>query len=414
MKVTFALLLFFAISVCSFSQSKSAYLASNRLDLNTSFTFPQTDFKLLGFGAIHGSSKTETAEIKLLESLLQNNDIRYYLMEVNYSHGYYFNEFLETGDTILLKELIHDYGYRVSQERSISVYEKWKALYRLNQSLPEAKRLTVIGLEAPYFYKYAIRQIAALTAGQYDNWETLNEIKAAAQLDTTIFYSYKELPIAEVIKRFVEESEEQSISWANEKDMQPLLAHLRLSFKDENREQQIFENYVALSKFYDFSTNKQFARYGFFHLEKYRERDSYPPFFARLIDNDIHAKTDVMTVMGYLTDSKVLWNIKKDRNYDYKGYSTKAGYGISDYLLEYFQGIHELKKAQISDLTLFRLNQPDSPYHESEPDLIAIKKIIGRSNRKDVAGKATTQFIDYALLISDSPANVPLAELKSD
>ena len=67
-----------------------------------------------------------------------------------------------------------------------------------------------------------------------------------------------------------------------------------------------------------------------------------------------------------------------------------------------------MKKQQLSDLTLFRLNQPNTPYSNGVPDLMHIRMLLAKTNRKKTAGHSTTEYVDYALLISDSKANEPL------
>ena len=152
---------------------------------------------------------------------------------------------------------------------------------------------------------------------------------------------------------------------------------------------------------------------GFSHLEKSREgKEGYPYFFTRLIENNIYKKEEVISVIGYLTNSEVLWDELYDDNGKYKGFTTEAGFGIGDYEKEYFRGIDNLKKTKISDQTLFRLNAKNTPYSDNMPDLIDIIMTDEKSNSEAVKGMSTTEFIDYAILISDSPASKPIYELK--
>ena len=70
----------------SFGQSKSDYLQNNRFDLaSKEFDFPQKDFKILGFGAYHGSAKTEEVEYLLIKSLTKEGTINYYLPETDFN-----------------------------------------------------------------------------------------------------------------------------------------------------------------------------------------------------------------------------------------------------------------------------------------------------------------------------------------
>ena len=116
--------------------------------------------------------------------------------------------------------------------------------------------------------------------------------------------------------------------------------------------------------------------------------------------------------MGYLTKSSVLWYKKYDKEGNYSKFTTEKGYGIGDYWREYFKGIENLKEATISDLTLFKLNTGNSPYKEGA-DLIEIKMFLKKSNSTVLKGKRTIDFIDYAILISNSPNQTPIEELKN-
>ena len=142
------------------STNKTDYLKKNCCDLNTpDFDFPQKNFKIIGFGAYHGSAKTEEAEYALLKSLTKNGTIKYYLPETDFSIGHYLNEYLKTGDTILLKDLIVHYGVRVPQDKSIETYEKWKEIKKLNDGLPEKDKLTVVGIDLQVNYKYTSKHV---------------------------------------------------------------------------------------------------------------------------------------------------------------------------------------------------------------------------------------------------------------
>ena len=76
MKTLFIFIFSFVI-LQSYSQTKTDYLEDNRFDLTSSeFDFPQKNFNIIGFGAYHGSAKTENTEIKLIKSLINDNLIK--------------------------------------------------------------------------------------------------------------------------------------------------------------------------------------------------------------------------------------------------------------------------------------------------------------------------------------------------
>ncbi len=412
--------LFFILVFCSIynsiAQNKESYLTKNRFDLNSKkFIFPQKNFKIIGFGAYHGSAKTEDVELKLLTSITKNNTLKFYFHEVDNSTAYFYNKYLKTGDTLLLKKLIIHNGFHVTQERTIEMYKKWKNFKRLNDKLPN--KIKILGLEWIRNYRFVTKHLLDLVDNKDKKNIPLNEIENMVRLDTTSYalgnlsYAYKK------IKSFVTDYENKKEFYAKKitylDEFNHLINNIKSSFNLKVRRSNIvYNNYLNLNKIYDFKTNLQFLRVGFFHIEKAREgAKSSPSFFARLIENKIYTKEEIISVIGYFTNSRVVWSEVYEKG-EYKSFTTEGGYGIGDYEKEYFRGIQHLKNTKISDLTLFKLNRKDSPYLEKTPDLIEIVMKDEESNGKLVKGISTLDFLDYAILISNSKASKPIYEMK--
>jgi len=415
-----ALLVLLILQSCA--QTKTDYLKENRFDITaTNFDFPQKNFNIIGFGAYHGSVKTEDAEIALIKSLTDNKLIRYYIPETDFSIAHFFNEYLKTGDTILLKDLVTSYGIRVPQERTIEVYKKWQTLKKINDQLPSKDKLKVIGIDIQVNYKYVSKHILELVNASSNSLKPIEEIRQMVIKDTTSYalgdlsYAYK------VLKNFVSDYDSNKNEYQKHiiktPEFEHIIKNLKISFDYSNqyrdRDKVMYENYLALDAMYNLKKHPQYLRMGFSHIEKSREgKTGYPYFFTRLIENKIFDKKDVLSVIGYLTDSKVVWDELYDEKGDYKGYTVEAGFGIGDYEDEFFRGIQNLKDTKISDKTLFRLNKEKSPYGNKEPDLIEIIMKDKKSNGEAVKGKSTLDFLDYAILISDSKESIPIFEMK--
>ncbi len=403
-----------------FGQLKIDYLKQNSYDLHRSdFHFPQKEMKIIGFGAYHGSAKTEDTELLLIKSLLKNQRIHYYLPETDFSIAHFFNKYLQTGDTLLLKDLVSHYGTRVPQDRSIETYLKWKGLKKINDSLPETARLQVVGVDLLVSYKYAAKQLLELVKPRARVTDAFNNVKQMIALDTTDYSIQYDSYSKNVLKKLLNDIEQHPndylTSLTTKKELDHLIKNIRITFEDFNRarEPTIYANYIILSEWYNFKTKPQFLRMGFAHLEKSREgKDGYPYFFTRLIENKIYTKKAVVSIIGYLTESRVVWDEKYDSQGNYTGFTTEGGFGIGDYEKEYFKGIQNLKDTKRSDQTLYRLNTLDTPYKRPEPDLIEIVMQDEASNSEAVKGMATTDFIDYAILISNSKASTPIFEMK--
>lgn len=417
---TLIFILIIVASLQSCKQTKTVYLEKNRFDLtSTDFNFPQKNFKIIGFGAYHGSAKTELTENALLKSLTKKGTIKYYLPETDFSIGYYFNQYLKKGDTLLLKDLVNHYGTRVPQEKSIETYKKWKELKKLNDSLTEKDKLTIVGIDLLVTYKYASKHLLEVIDFEQSKEKSLQEIVTMVKLDTTDFSPNYDSYSKKVLKNFVEDYEKEPMKFKNiirdKFVFEHIITNLKNTFENfdnsTKREEIIYNNYTHLSSFYQFDQKPQFLRFGFFHIEKEREGNN-PSFFTRLIENSIYKRDYVISIIGYLTESRVLWDIVYDDNKEYKTFTTEGGFGIGDYEKEYFLGIENLKNSKISDITLFRLNKKSTPYNDGIPDLMEIVMEDEKSNGEKVKGKSTTDFLDYAVLISNSKANIPIQEMK--
>ena len=415
-KALIFLMSFLVVQSCT--QTKKGYLEENSIDLSVEFDFPQKDFNIVGFGAYHGSAKTEDVELKLLKSLTKEGTIKYYLPEVDYSTAHFFNQYLQTGDTALLKELIVFNGFHTPQERTIEVYEKWKSIKKLYDALPQKHKIRVLGIEWIRNYKYVSKHILDLVQDENESLATINEIKEMVALDTTSYalgdLSFASSKLKALITDYENHKELYTPKIKNPKLFEFISNTVKKSFEDkQEREKVIYENYLALDSIYNFKINPQFMRVGFFHIEKSREgKKGYPSFFTRLIENNIYPKDKVLSIIGYLTNSEVVWDELYNDHGNYQGFTVEAGYGIGDYEKEYFRGIENLKDSKISDKTLFRLNKPNSPYTVNEPDLIEVVMQDEESNGEAVKGMSTLNFLDYAVLISDSKASTPIFEMK--
>ncbi len=415
------LFLIFLFTVTTFhiqAQSKPAYLKTHRYDVrDAGFSFPETDFKIIGFGAYHGSVKTEEVSLNLLKALTKEGKIKYYFPETDYSTAHYFNTYLKTGDETLLKDLVYHSGVTVPQERTIEVYKMWKELKVLNDALPKENQITVIGIDIIMTYGYSVKHILSLLKEEGHAFPAVKALKKAMENPDTDFVSYYDSPGKLAVKAFVTDVDAQPEVYhkviKDHKVFNHILSNIRttLGVFTGKREATIFNNYIALNEVYDFKENPQYMRIGFAHLEKEREGKN-ASFFTQLIEKNIHKREEVIAVIGYLTQSEVLWDQLYDEKGNYTGYTKEAGFGIGDYEDEYFRGIQYLKDAKISDMTLFQLNDIGTPYSNNEPDLIEVIMKSEPSNGKLVAGKSTTAFLDYAILISNSDASVPIEEME--
>lgn len=400
-------------TIITFGQSKKEYLKNNRIDLTTEvFKFPQKDFHIIGFGAYHGSAKTYDAELLLIKNLKKQGLIDYYIPETNFSQAFYFQQYLENGNEKLLKELVLAFQTIVSQERTIETFEHWKNLKSINQ-LYAHNPIKIIGCDKIAEYKFPIKHILFLTKN-IQNWELKSALKRKLE-DVRTDFSINNEEIAALLKEFINDYEINKSIYSPQITDTISFHHILKNIKynidgKKGREEIIFDNYVFLKDIFELKEKKQFFKYGFFHIEKEREANR-SSFFTKLIEHNVYDRNKIITIMGYLTKSEVLWDKIYNKKGDYLDYTVEKGYGIGDYWKEYFKGIKNLKKTKLSDITLFKLNNKNTPY-DNGTDLIEIELFLKASNGKLLNGKSTTDFIDYAVLISNSKNQIPIEEMK--
>ena len=414
MKTILSILLIFNLFI-SLSQNKTDYLIENRFDLTKdNFKFPQNDFKIIGFGAYHGSSKTYDAELLIFKNLIYQNLLDFYAPEINYSQAYYFNEYLKNGDEKLLKDLVLSFQKIVVQEGTIETFNHWKNIKKINDSLNSKDKIKIIGFDMIFDYKYPIKLLLELT-DKIQNCSSRDSLQKLIGNDDLNFGTFNPT-IQNSIKNFVDDFNKKKSDFIQSINdtviFNHLIKNLEYTFQPQlNREKIIYSNFVDLNSIFNLKSKKLFFKYGFSHILKAKENNS-TSFFSLLIENQNYSKNDIITIMGYLTKSSVLWDKKYDKDGNYSKFTTKKGFGIGDYWREYFKGIENLKETTISDLTLFRLNMENSPFKEGT-DLIEIKMFLKESNSKTLKEKRTTDFIDYAILISNSYNQTPIEELEN-
>jgi hypothetical protein len=412
MKHSTSLIVLLIASFVSFSQNPTnEYLKDNKQDLRQNPSIGIKGAKIIGFGALHGSAKTELTEQLILTDLIQHQNLKYYFPETDYSTAHSFQKFIDNGDEQLLEDLIYEYGKRVPQEDSIEVFNKWKS-WRL---LFKEHQVQIIGIDKIASYKYSIKELLELTDSKIERPE-LEALEILQENPNTNWTAYYETETRLIIQNFISNFEQnKAIYFKSVIDtfaFNHIIKNIKLTFEKSSREHTIYNNYKTLAAGFKNKESLHFFRYGVFHLMKSKINGS-SSFFNQLIENKDYSNSEVIVIQGFLTKSKVLWDAIYDKQGKYSRYTSKAGFGISDYWLEYYKGIKNLKSNRLSDITLFNLKNQETPYSlKDDYQLLIIEKLFGKSYWNPEPGKSTIDYFDYAILISNSEANKPIEELK--
>lgn len=377
-------------------QDTSSYLTRHRVDFRKELQ--ELDYPVVGFTVIHGSAKAEDAELALISSMLQKTDTLYYFPEIDCASAYYFNRYLESGDSELLKKQIINYGRRVSQEGGIAIYEKWVKLRELSKDKP----IKVFGIDALIDYGNYIDLLLEITTDIYPQRKLLELCYTELLVGIDIRNHIRTL-----VNEYKENTKKHSNTVKDSILMEILMNDLENSFLDKNivrRDSIIFENYVHQDQLFHFRKHPQFIRMGVYHMMKENFDNMYPGFLGILIDEEMYLANEIYSVLGILSDSEVLWEKTYNDTGKYTGFTTKSD---GFYTGSEFFNSELLSKHILSDITFFPLGQKHSPF--SADDFSILKD---KTYWVPLKGKSTLDYIDAVILIKQSPANIPIVELK--
>ncbi|MEM1218714.1 MAG: hypothetical protein AAGH79_07370, partial [Bacteroidota bacterium] len=174
----------------------------------------------------------------------------------------------------------------------------------------------------------------------------------------------------------------------------------------EGREMEIFKNMLFLDQLVDLKKLGVYGHYGFTHLLQAPVNDFLP--LAGLLNKHPRFQGVVYSYLGLLADCEVLWNRKYNKEGQYIGYKATS-WQDGDNLFEKQAGLRVLRKiAAAQPLTLFRLDQAESPFTK---EMMFVNASRGKRLWRLEEGRFTLDYIQAIILIQNSTANTPIEEL---
>jgi len=386
-------LIFLAIFSCSLSlvaqERMNNHLISHRTDLRKDSISTRTP--MIGFTVIHGSAKSEEAELALISSIIIRTDTLYYFPEIDCASAYYFNRYLENGDTLLLERQVLNFGKRVPQEGSREMYNKWEKLHEL----ASYKTIKVFGIDKLIDYRNYYHLLEEITENTWPGWEHLDK----DQVDSLSIAAMKE-QVLRLIDNYAGNPQEYEKGVLSQSLFSLLMNDLRDSFLDKTarRDSVMYENYLRQDRIHSFRNHTQFVRMGVYHMMKENFDNMYPGFLGILVDQDTYKPEEIYSVLGILSESEVLW-MERDESGNYRYTTRSDGFSTGS---DFFNSTL-LKPYVLSDLTLFDFRGGHSPF--ATDDFVILKN---RDMWRPLPNKSTLDYLDGVVLIQNSPANTPL------
>lgn len=338
---------------------------NNKDDISNLFKADIEKNDIFLVGEIHGLSKSVNLHMDFLKFFVENADVRYILFEGGYTMGQLINEFLISGDYKILDFIMSSlYGTRsYTQEQ----YDFFIELYEFNKTLPENKKLTLVGIDIEHQPNIALRYINSLLP-EVNPPEDINEYFELLK-DTTI---YNFLMNTKKIATGIKENENSFKEYLGDNffDFSFSINNMSVSSPGlSQREPYLKSNFTTLYE--RLPKGKYFGQFGEIHVRKSGDiSKSDPVSLANFLNNEYEeTKNKVISISLALNNSYIL-----NQNYIVEG-------PINNLPALFFpkDGLTKLVK----------LNYEDSPFSKYK---LLVKEA------------PTTEYYEYLLLISDSPA----------
>lgn len=334
-------------------------------------------------GENHGIRMNTRLKMKFLKYFKRKIDFKYLITELPASVIYFINKYLKTGDRKILKDIYN--GLKGTDAWNLEEYNFWIQLYNLNKKLPEEKRILGLGIDIEHqvenalkFMKYSL-DIKGLPStilelvGRLEEEEKFKDDKKVLE-----FYSgvKKELDTNKSIYKRKLGEKYFLLSHINDNILNKVEVYGSNNF-DGVRDSKIYKNFLKLIK--GKRNKKFFGQIGLSHVFQ----KSFPSidWFGKSLSEESQFKGRVISIAYAYRDCKYLYPTKRR---DYIGKIDTMN-----------RALEEFNPFLEEDLSLFRLNNKKSPFHNS---------LIWPLEHKIPNGGVTTDYFQYLLVIKDSKA----------
>jgi hypothetical protein len=358
-------------------------------------TFYQNQVFLLG--ERHGIAYSYDVLWQFVSHLKAKTNFKYYLLEAPLYWEINLNQYFETGNESYLKKPFQEAKGTFYANQDF--YNFYKKLYKLNQSLAPNDRIEFVSIDVEHQYKYSHAMLLDLLKKYpksaaddggfvkffFDNDpEKSNEYKKTYRL-----YQNKWNENKPALKQVLGTDFER---------IDYLIRNINFKFeanddpKDLARDSLMYLNFQYRAAQLDFAQKKIFGFMGIDHC--YTEATPKFKYFAAYLPKNQYKTTS--TIMLYANSETLMPNHYLPKFLRFLG--GKNGYFTTkmrsnDRPFEYQKKIGLLKDIAQDKLTLFKLNQPQSPFK---------KHSVFVDNLKTT--QPTTDFMQYIVLVPHSPA----------
>lgn len=247
------------------------------------FAFPDSFYanRLFLVGESHGSAAPQVLDLELLAHLNARIGLVDYVAEVDPVQGDRLNDYLASGDEALLDRVFDHWTQAGLQWGNGNFEDKVRSIRALNQTLPEARRIRFMGIDAIQDWAL-LREWIEARGGSIDpeSWEQ-GDLKARKALALAALEGRADDPVG---RRLVD-----------------LLTRLSAN---PHRETAIFETYAFAVRGGELGDRPAYGLWGIFHAMQ-GPVNGVLPFAARVKGSDLPAGNRTATLAILSLDSAV-------------------------------------------------------------------------------------------------------------
>jgi len=338
--------------------------------------------------------------MKFLKYFKEKTDFKYYLCETSYSDAYFINKYLDTGDIKILEEIYKPLKGTFTWNKD--GYNHLKRLYEYNNTLPEERKIKVVGADIEHqpinAYRFLV-DVLPETEAPEEIKVVIDKIKSTFN-DLEKFDNKTFVQCSNELQKDIEEKENIYKEYLEENFTGFNLVNLNVLNKvdvdnhiedevdwNNTRDKMIYENFQTLQK--ELPKGKYYGQWGLSHTFQSKEKDIM--WFAAYLNSDDSIFKDKILTVIYNYDN--CEKIDISRNGRYTTYKFAVVY----------PQIKETNDLLEGNLNIYKLTGENSPFSETP-------MYYTHNNLEELEELEASMldFFQYIVCIRDSKATEPL------
>lgn len=366
----------------------------------------------------HGYAKPHQLDAELFMQINKKNGVRYYIAEIDFSQAFYLNKYLNTGNEDFLKAIYQHWYNEQAQWGNKTGFEKWKTLYKYNQTLAKDKKIMVIGLDEAQDLNMNEKLLTKIISEvKYKNGSNI-------MLDSLLSFGVKNLSkdstksFKKFVRRFVIDLNTNEMAYKKifkNKffDFQFIINNIA---SKKGREEKIYYNFTVFYNEYKLTNEKMYGFWGRFHAMQ-DSINGGMSFSAMLKKSNLPLAKKIISIPVYCIESasmlptQFLPPMAQQKGTVY----SKADMVNDDSFIYKVEGIKATAKfVGKNENVIFKLIGNESPYNKGLQLVESSSKFDKTFNWSGNKLAATTDYFQYLIVVRNSDWAVPYGDNKAN